>query len=139
MKKVFKSSIVVAAITVSCYVAWNAFDVYLISSSPPLLLENVEALSYTSEEEAVQNDYIICDDGTNSYTLTRIQTAQSAQVYHIPFSDPEQDELTINTTFTCVSSKGPNQTRKGARFETTVSETGKVDCSCPLKKEFIEE
>lgn len=76
LKKYFKSSIVVAAITVSFYAAWNAFDVYLTSSSPPLLLENVEALSYTSEE-AVQNDYIICDDGTNSYTLTRIQIAQS--------------------------------------------------------------
>lgn len=88
---ILKSTLAVVAVTASCLGAWKAYDAYDYNDNS-LLAENVEALSGDNSEtgsgQLVQNDYIVCNDGTNQYTSTRIAISQMMEVLHMPTQTP---------------------------------------------------
>ena len=134
---ILKSTLAVVAAAASCFCAWKAYDAYDYNDNS-LLAENVEALSGDNSEtgsgQLVQNDYIVCDDGTNQYTSTRIAISQMMEVMHMPNSNPKSDNIQTITTFSCVSIKGPNRKYIGSSESLDIPTAWDiVDCSCPLK------
>lgn len=137
-KMILKFTFAVVVMAASCLGARKAYDAYGYEENS-ILMENVEALSDDNSEtnsgQLVQNDYIVCDDGTNLYTSTRIAVSQMMEVVHLPNSNPKSDDLQTITTFSCVSIKGPNRKYKGSSdSHDYVTAWDIVDCDCPLKE-----